>query len=1283
MDPEPKDRSLVKPLVVAAGGGALLTTATAAVALRGRYAAILAIGVILLVAVGLVIFFALRALRKTRLRTLFQSMLGGVWEAAARGKDPATVARIGLLQRKFEAGIKRYKETGKDIYDLPWYVIIGPPGSGKTCALRNARISGLEVVGGADVDESAWASAQTGGAGGTAGMDWWFGDEAVILDTAGNLVFPEERALESPEWRELLKLLKRQRRECPINGLFIAVDAQKLLFDDPSLDEYADRLRQQIELLQKSLDLRFPVFFLITKSDVVPGFREFADELAQSGRGDLDQQLMGWSNPRRLMDGADEPFRASEVADYLRSVAASLRRRRLRMVKAKAGKTPDFAAGSDALRDFQAGVGALFALPEEVETNLGPRLQQWMEKVFKSKTWSVRPVYVRGIYFTSAMREGGVLDSAKASMLGIPLKALVERQRVRNQKKSFFLRDVFEKKAFLERGLVTPLTDARKYVSNKKRVLIGSAIGATLVWAGLLLWGYLQFSESILRETEAWSIIQRNAEWQTDPPRPIVTTGNGTATYHGDEPLAGGLSLAGFHRDLAARTRENLRLGALGMLYRPLGLLRGSSENFESLRRQAQTNIFQRSVLGPIVQEARQRMLTEASRSRSSGPDGGTPQPRLDRHNRAFLALTRLETLPPRSGLDAASLERDGREILGGLFGYLMGTNDLPPVLLAAFRDTFAKPVGIWPGDELKAGATLEANVYLRAGLTNFNLLTSVIQSRLRDRLKTLTNACGRAESYYTVTEAEILRTFGDEEATYADAVDALPRLREAAAKLDEALQPISVPEGAGADAFLLTAFTNLLAENSAFVSGVRQDFANRLAPPGTATNALVAEIVRSIAAQQDPVGDEIRSVVAAWSRLGRLGRLDTNVTAWVRGADEAQLLRAYQYRLQVLDQVVALTNNVDTARQLQRNSDWLRVREQWSQKWDKLSAEFPDLGRRGTTDWKRGLGGLSNAVWAAYLGNVARTCASEAVSEVTGSVPVKQDLDRPGELVEAVTRLDFLRQRWQAFATAFGTDSPRLREAGLQVKRVNDALVDRRRQIVDSVSAAFDRKIQSMSRFPIGSRTREGDGGEPLDRETVETSYRTYTEIRRRLTDPSTDMSKALASLGSDVVQGLTNRLAGLDSSFNLLFDAQGELRQARIELREINAATDGNAAREDAGYFNRVQIFADKKPVSPGELDSASPQASLRRSQVFSIDRAVTFKVLYLSRAKGAYAEAIVQNLSAEPWSVIRWIRGLAGDRIPRNRSWEIPLVLRDGETPAREGTLHLIVALDPPSN
>src|SRR5438477_158638 len=83
--------------------------------------------------------------------------------------------------------------------------IVGEPGSGKTEAVRHCNVGfppGLQD--------------QLQGVGGTLNMNWWFTNHAVILDTAGRLLFEEVEPGTTGEWQEFLKLLKKNRPNCPI-----------------------------------------------------------------------------------------------------------------------------------------------------------------------------------------------------------------------------------------------------------------------------------------------------------------------------------------------------------------------------------------------------------------------------------------------------------------------------------------------------------------------------------------------------------------------------------------------------------------------------------------------------------------------------------------------------------------------------------------------------------------------------------------------------------------------------------------------------------------------------------------------------------------------------------------------------------------------------------------------------------------------------------------------------------------------------------------------------------
>ena len=138
---------------------------------------------------------------------------------------PAESADVSQLRQRFDDAVTRLKKDrrgGGNLYRLPWYVIIGPPGSGKTTALVN---SGLRFPMEQEVGRRAIK-----GVGGTRNCDWWFTDEAVLLDTAGRYTTQDsDRIADGEGWSQFLQLLKRHRRRRPINGVLVAYSASDLL----------------------------------------------------------------------------------------------------------------------------------------------------------------------------------------------------------------------------------------------------------------------------------------------------------------------------------------------------------------------------------------------------------------------------------------------------------------------------------------------------------------------------------------------------------------------------------------------------------------------------------------------------------------------------------------------------------------------------------------------------------------------------------------------------------------------------------------------------------------------------------------------------------------------------------------------------------------------------------------------------------------------------------------------------------------------------------------------
>ncbi len=189
------------------------------------------------------------------------------------------------------ATLKSARGKGGDyLYDLPWYVIIGPPGAGKTTALVN---SGLKFP----LARGATPAAVTG-SGGTRYCDWWFAEDAVLIDTAGRYTTQDtDTKAEKSSWLAFLDLLKTNRPRQPINGVLVAISVEDLLTSSPEeIAAHADAIRARLLELHERLKVDFPVYAVFTKADLIAGFNEFFGALTEP------QRRMVWGHTFQTAD---------------------------------------------------------------------------------------------------------------------------------------------------------------------------------------------------------------------------------------------------------------------------------------------------------------------------------------------------------------------------------------------------------------------------------------------------------------------------------------------------------------------------------------------------------------------------------------------------------------------------------------------------------------------------------------------------------------------------------------------------------------------------------------------------------------------------------------------------------------------------------------------------------------------------------------------------------------------------------------------------------------------
>lgn len=215
------------------------------------------------------------------------------------------------LRRLFKSAVQTLQRSG--LYsghsarwrkELPWYLMIGPDGAGKTSLLDH---SGIKFP------LNQLEGQQNSPPPATQQCDWYFAEQGVLLDTSGRYLDAQETA-DNQEWRTLLKLLRRRRRSRPINGVLVNIPISLLLDSNPEpLKHLAGQVRSRLLEIHQRLHSRLPVYLVLTKADNVPGFDAFFSQLSR----EESQQVLGISF-KEDQQGTDPTVLHETFEDLLR-----------------------------------------------------------------------------------------------------------------------------------------------------------------------------------------------------------------------------------------------------------------------------------------------------------------------------------------------------------------------------------------------------------------------------------------------------------------------------------------------------------------------------------------------------------------------------------------------------------------------------------------------------------------------------------------------------------------------------------------------------------------------------------------------------------------------------------------------------------------------------------------------------------------------------------------------------------------------------------------------------
>lgn len=449
-----------------------------------------------------------------------------------------TQEEIHLINDRFTQALstlKKLKFNGrgskKALYELPWYIIIGPPGSGKTTALINSTLD-FPLA-------EKFGKGALQGVGGTRNCDWWFTNEAVLIDTAGRYTTQDShKVVDSSAWGGFLNLLKRNRRRRPINGAIIAISLLDLLSQtDEERMLHARTIRSRIDELMDKLEIRFPIYLMFTKTDLISGFSEFFEDLGKEER----EQVWGITLPNAANVSQSPDFEFLDV-EYNKLFKRIYDRVLWRIHQE---------------RDVKRR-GAIQGFPQQME-NLKSVIDDFIKQTFVKNRYQYQP-YLRGMYFTSGTQDGTPIDRLMTSVSSNFGFARESVQQAHQQGKSYFLGQMFRNIIFPESELVGSNRRYEMLIRWAQRSSYVGLAGITLimfiVWAGSFTRNEMYMNEVKSYIAEYHAENKRLANWSSDirSVLPVLNAlGKASIVYNQNEhPWLTGLGLYDGNVDAAA-----------------------------------------------------------------------------------------------------------------------------------------------------------------------------------------------------------------------------------------------------------------------------------------------------------------------------------------------------------------------------------------------------------------------------------------------------------------------------------------------------------------------------------------------------------------------------------------------------------------------------------------------------------------------------------------------------------------------------------------------------------
>ncbi|MEM6405613.1 MAG: type VI secretion system membrane subunit TssM [Pseudomonadota bacterium] len=409
---------------------------------------LITLGIILLVVAGLAIA-AWRKLAHIRAEAKRQQ----------REQEDPVLPILRALYDRFDqtlTDLRQHIMRRDYLYALPWYMVIGSEGAGKTSLINRC---------GQKYTQSTYQQVKRRrGTKLPYKIDWWIGNDAIIIDPDGELIsdqvpegYGDYESLPQRVWQACIHWLERTRSRRPLNGILLVIDLPSILsMTSSDRKTYAGLLRSKLRDLSEQLSTRLPIYIILSKMDLLEGFEASFGHLSRAER----EQSFGFTFSLSSLEDADRW--QDEFNQGYTQLLDNLTEHTFEAI----AKAPD-----------QPTRQALFAFNRQF-AGIRDTLHDFLADILESDRYATAAL-VRGLYYTSVYQQG-IADNVyvEGAARNYDLPARIAPAQAMQRAQTYFSKNLFSRNIYPEAGLAG---DNRRLLRRKRRLFVLASLIACII----------------------------------------------------------------------------------------------------------------------------------------------------------------------------------------------------------------------------------------------------------------------------------------------------------------------------------------------------------------------------------------------------------------------------------------------------------------------------------------------------------------------------------------------------------------------------------------------------------------------------------------------------------------------------------------------------------------------------------------------------------------------------------------------------------------------------------